>query len=254
MSNSAIGRLQVIQVQEGIMKATMCSNPPSVARYARQPPPDPQVKTGLERLATTIHRNRGEEIHGSERPDDYWYRVVRGAARCYIVLPDGRRQVLDLLLPENAFTFAGFEGDFYGVDAIANNTTVACYPRREMLALLGDDPAVAKAVAEMAFDAMARSQQLIVTLGQITAREKVGAFLLGIMQRVESGNTDRLVLPMSRYDIADYLALSVETVSRSLTDLKQRGLISLIGPRRVQIVDRDRLSNQHVSDNDWAAD
>jgi CRP-like cAMP-binding protein len=65
------------------------------------------------------------------------------------------------------------------------------------------------------------------------------------MQRVESPEIDRLVLPTSRYDIADYLTLSVETVSRSLTDLKQRGLISLAGPRRVRIVDRHRLNNQH---------
>lgn len=237
------------------MKAEMRPNQPPVARYTGQRQlTHPQVKTRLESLATMIHRNRGEEIHGSECSDDYWYRVVRGAARCYIVLADGRRQILDLLLPEDFFGFAGFEGYFYGVDAIAENTTVACYPRKEMLALLDDDPAVARAVSEMAFDAMARLQQLIVILGRITAREKVGAFLLTIMQRIESGNTDRLVLPTSRYDIADYLTLSVETVSRSLTDLKQRGLISLTGPRRVQIVDRDRLSNRHASDCDWAAD
>ena len=98
---------------------------------------------------------------------------------------------------------------------------------------------------------MARLQQLI--LGRITAREKVGAFLLTIMQQIDSGDSDRLVLPTSRYDIADYLTLSVETVSRSLTDLKQRGLISLTGPRRVQIVDRDRLSNRLASDSGWAA-
>jgi CRP-like cAMP-binding protein len=73
------------------------------------------------------------------------------------------------------------------------------------------------------------------------------------MQRVERGNTDRLVLPTSRYDIADYLTLSVETVSRSLTELEQRGLISLAGPRHVQIVDRHRLNNRHAPDNRQSA-
>jgi CRP/FNR family nitrogen fixation transcriptional regulator len=236
------------------MKVEMHPIQPPVARYTGQQPTHPQVKTRLESLATMIHRNRGEEIHGSECSDDYWYRVVRGAARCYIVLPDGRRQILDLLLPEDFFGFAVFKGYFYGLDAIAENTTVACYPRKELQALLDDDPAVARAVSEMKFDAMARLQQLILILGRMTAREKVGAFLLTIMQRIESGNTDHLVLPTSRYDIADYLTLSVETVSRSLTELKQRGLISLTGPRRVQIVDRDRLSDRHASDRDWAAD
>ena len=65
---------------------------------------------------------------------------------------------------------------------------------------------------------MARSHQLILILGRTTAREKVGAFLLRIMQRATNDDSDRLVLPTSRYDIADYLALSVETVSRGTSE------------------------------------
>ena len=71
--------------------------------------------------------------------------------------------------------------------------------------------------------------------------------LLRTMQRLAEEETDRLDLPTSRYDIADYLALSVETVSRSLSDLKHRGLISLAGPRRVQIVDRRGLDDRNKS-------
>jgi CRP-like cAMP-binding protein len=237
------------------MKGRMHPDQPPVTRYAgqQQRPNYAHPNSRLGRLATVIHRDRGEEIHGSECSDDYWYRVICGAARCYIVLPDGRRQILDLLLPDDFFGFSGFEGYFYGVDAITDNTSVACYPRGELLALLGDDPAIARAVCEMAFGATARLQQLALILGRITAREKVGAFLLTIMQRVERGNTDRLVLPTSRYDIADYLTLSVETVSRSLTELKQRGLISLAGPRHVQIVDRNRLKNRLAPDNGQSA-
>lgn len=232
------------------MKGRMHANQGPVARFAEQQrrPNYPPLNGRLEGLATVIHRNRGEEIHGSDCSDDYWYRVMCGAARCYIVLPDGRRQILDLLLPDDFFGFAEFGGYFYGVDAISDNTSVACYPRKKLLTLLDDDPAVARAVCEMTFNATARSQQLALILGRITAREKVGAFLLTIMQRVESGHTDRLVLPTSRYDIADYLTLSVETVSRSLTELKQRGVISLAGPRRIQIVDRHRLNDRHALD------
>jgi Crp-like helix-turn-helix domain len=98
------------------------------------------------------------------------------------------------------------------------------------------------------FGAMARSHPHILILGRMTAREKVGAFLLRIMQRVTNDDSDRLVLPTSRYDIADYLALSVETVSRALTDLTHRGLISLVGPRRVRVVDRPGLDERPTSD------
>jgi CRP/FNR family transcriptional regulator, nitrogen fixation regulation protein len=73
------------------------------------------------------------------------------------------------------------------------------------------------------------------------------------MQRVTNDDSDRLVLPTSRYDIADYLALSVETVSRALSDLTHRGLISLGGPRRVRVVDRHRLDERLTSDRNRSA-
>jgi CRP/FNR family transcriptional regulator, nitrogen fixation regulation protein len=220
----------------------------------QQRPHLPNVARRLENVAIPVRRNRGEEIHGSNCSDVYWYRVLSGAARCYVVLPGGRRQILDLLLPGDFFGFAGPEGDFfYGVDAVVDKTNVACYPREALEALADADPAVAHEIKEMVLGAMARSQQLILILGRTTAREKVGAFLLRIMQRVATDDSDRVVLPTSRYDIADYLALSVETVSRALTDLTHRGLISLAGPRRVRVVDRQGLDERLTSDGDRSA-
>lgn len=207
----------------------------------------------LRDIAILHHRSKGEEIHASDCADDYWYRLLSGAARCYFVLPSGRRQIIDLLLPDDCFGFTGSQGHFYGVEAVVDKTTVACYPRKALQAIVESDPAAAHEVCEMVFGAMERLQQLILILGRTTAREKVGAFLLEITQRIADDDIDRLVLPTSRYDIADYLALSVETVSRSLTDLKHRGLISLAGPRSVRIVDRNGLGDLHTSDNGWAA-
>jgi hypothetical protein len=85
---------------------------------------------------------------------------------------------------------------------------------------------------------------LVGILGRTTAEQKVGSFLLYMQERVGSGVADRLALPVSRYDIADYLALSVETVSRSLTGLKDRGVIALSGPREIRIIDRDALADE----------
>jgi CRP/FNR family nitrogen fixation transcriptional regulator len=249
MPNSAAFAKPTI-TEEVMMKGEIRPGQARGVRYLGQRQPNyPHVAIRVEDLAIPVYRNRGGEIHGSDCSDDYWYRVVSGAARCYIVLPGGRRQILDLLLPGDFFGFTGREGHFYGVDAVVDNTKVACYPRGALQALADSDPAIAHEVSEMVLKAMARLQQLILILGRTTAREKVGAFLLRIMQRVASDDTDRLVLPTSRYDIADYLALSVETVSRALTDLKDRGLISLAGPRRVQIVDRHGLDDRHASDD-----
>jgi CRP/FNR family transcriptional regulator, nitrogen fixation regulation protein len=221
---------------------------PGEAPWVRYPGPQrpnpPHVVHRLEDLAIPVYRDRGEEVHRSDCSDVYWYHVVSGVASCYIVLQGGRRQILDLLLPGDFFGFTGPEGHFYGVDAVVDSTSVACYPRKALQALADSDPAVAHEIREMEFSAMARSHQLILILGRTTAREKVGAFLLRIMQRVTNDDSDRLVLPTSRYDIADYLALSVETVSRALTDLTHRGLINLVGPRRVRVVDRHGLDER----------
>jgi CRP/FNR family nitrogen fixation transcriptional regulator len=96
---------------------------------------------------------------------------------------------------------------------------------------------------------MSRLQAQLLILGRITALEKVGSFILEMETRLFQGE-DSIALPVSRYDIADYLAISVETVSRSLTDLKHRGVIKLSGTRTVKIVDRDVLEDgEH---NEWS--
>lgn len=88
---------------------------------------------------------------------------------------------------------------------------------------------------------MARLQAQILTLGRTTAKAKVGSFLLSMAERLSADPTDAVLLPISREDIADYLALSVETVSRSLTQLKRCGVIRLLGMRRIKIVDREAI-------------
>jgi CRP/FNR family transcriptional regulator, nitrogen fixation regulation protein len=93
----------------------------------------------------------------------------------------------------------------------------------------------------LAFEAISRSQARMLILGSRSALQKVGSFLVEMAERSPHGATEVIVLPMSRYDIADYLALSVETVSRALTDLKQRGMIALSGTHEVTIVDRGAL-------------
>jgi CRP/FNR family nitrogen fixation transcriptional regulator len=94
---------------------------------------------------------------------------------------------------------------------------------------------------------MSRLQSQLLIVGRVTAPEKVGSFLLDMAGRLSPGHPDNVMLPVSRYDIADYLAVSVETVSRSLTDLKHRGVIAFSGTRSVRIVDRGALDDREAS-------
>jgi CRP/FNR family transcriptional regulator, nitrogen fixation regulation protein len=104
------------------------------------------------------------------------------------------------------------------------------------------DAEVAHAVRQRAFESISRLQSRMVLVGRTNALEKVSAFLLEMAERT-SVTSDDLVLPMSRYDIADYLAIAVETVSRALTTLKARGAITIAHSRQVRITDRSALEH-----------
>jgi len=219
----------------------------SALRY-RDPP------EALEDLARITRCRRDQEIYRQEDPVESWYRVVSGVLRRFAVRPDGRRQIVDFLLPGDCFGFAGGdERHHFAVEAVTNGTTVTCYPRRRVERLAESNPEVAQAVRAMTSQAISRLEAQILILGRTRAPEKVGAFLLDMVVRWSHREraATRVVLPMSRYDIADYLAVSVETVSRAMTRLKNRGAISLAGTRRVTIVDRDALDEG--DENDYPA-
>src|SRR5258707_4455275 len=201
----------------------------------------------LESLATMKRCHRGQEIYGQEDSAECWYNVVSGVLRRFAVRPDGRRQITDFLLPGDFFGFAsGRRHHVFAVEALTRSV-VACYPRRRIEMLAACDPLIGQLLRQKMFDTMGRLQAQLRILGRTRAPEKVGSFLLDMAARCACGPTDNLVLPMSRYDIADCLALSVETVSRAMTDLKQRGAIALAGTRRVTIVDRNAFQEP---DND----
>jgi CRP-like cAMP-binding protein len=191
----------------------------------------------MESLAVITRCRRGQEI-GRRR--DHFYRIVSGAARKCALMADGRRQVLDFLLPGDFFGFArSSEHHFFVIEAMIEGTAVARYSRRCLERLAATDPQVAARIREIAFETISRLERRILALGRMTALE-VGSFLLEMADR-SSGKTEEAVLPMSRYDIADYLALAVETVSRALTDLKHCGAITIVDIHRVKILDRRAL-------------
>jgi CRP/FNR family nitrogen fixation transcriptional regulator len=207
----------------------------------------PHPLKSLDQLAVLTPFHRGQEICSQGKPADYWYCLVSGAARRCIIRLDGRRQIVDLLLPGDLFGFGAFEDYDSTIEAIAEGTVVAAYPRRRVEMLADSDPRLAREIRQVAFATLYRLQSQLLILGRITALEKVGSFILEMVARLSAGSGNSVALPMSRYDIADYLAVSVETVSRSLTDLKQRGVIKLAGTRNIRIVDRDALEDGEQS-------
>jgi CRP-like cAMP-binding protein len=200
------------------------------------------VPSALESLATTVRYRRHQEIYNQDGPVNYRYRLVSGAALRFATLPVGRRQIVDFLLPGDYFGLTSRREHSFTVEAITADTLVARYPCARIEALIALNPDLSRWICELTAAEISRLQARILLLGRITAQEKINAFLLEMTERLSDGR-DKIDLPMSRYDVADYLAISVETVSRTLTVMKQRGTIRLAGTRCVQLVDRDALED-----------
>lgn len=201
----------------------------------------PRTLKSLDSVAIPMTYHRGQEICAEGYPADFWYCVISGVARQCALRADGRRQIVGLLLPGDCFGFtAGHDFDF-GVEAAVDETVVAAYPRTRAELMADSNPEIARDLRKVTFEAMARMQAQLLTLGRVTVTEKVAAFLVDMARRSPPGGNDNVALPVTRYEIADYLAVSVETVSRSLTGLKQRGLIKFCGTRTLKIVDPDAL-------------
>lgn len=202
----------------------------------------------LDAVANVISSRARQELCREGQPASTIYRVITGAALRSVIRPDGRRQVVDLLLPGDFFGLtAGADYD-YTVEAATCGTIVAGYPRRRAEAQADSDPNLAHELRQIAFDEISRLQEQLLILGRVTVREKVGSFIVAVAGRLAPDRDDRVTLPISRYDIADYLAVSAETVSRSLSELQRRGMIRLAGTRVVQIVDREALEEREHDD------
>lgn len=195
----------------------------------------------VDSVASRMQCCRGQLIYDEGAPVESWYRLLSGTARRFVVRPDGRRQIIDLLFSGDVFGFGAHGAHAFTAEAIRDESTVARYPRSRLEALARSDARIAAELYHLALEETHRLQDLVLILGRTTAQEKVGAFLVHLAERLAGGPADRVTLPISRYDIADYLALSVETVSRALSSLKRNGIITFTGTRQVAILNRGAI-------------
>ena len=211
-----------------------------------RPAPRPACQSLLGRLeltGATMAFDRNAEIYGENEPADYVYKVISGAVRTYKVLYDGRRQIDAFYLPGDIF---GLElGDEHSCSAEAiTETTVVLVKRTRVLAAADKNSDVARSLWSLTAGNLRRAQDHALLLIK-SAQERVAAFLLEMAERLAAGSA--LELPMSRQDIADYLGLTIETVSRSLSQLERSAAIAVSATRRI-IVLRDRSALRRLND------
>jgi CRP/FNR family transcriptional regulator, nitrogen fixation regulation protein len=204
----------------------------------------------LARLMTLVRCEVNEVIYHNQEQAQYWYRVVSGAARKCSLMMDGRRQIVDFLLPEDVFGFGARDLHHFSTEAVTPGTTIARYPRSAAEQLAESDPQVSRWVRQKAFQSISRLQARTLIVGHTSALARVSAFLLEWMDRCNQPTGTTIILPMSRYDIADYLAMAVETVSRVLTLLRKQNVIVFCSTRRFRICDRRALELAIVGTQD----
>ena len=187
---------------------------------------------------------QGSEIFGEAEPADYVYRVREGAVRTHKLLSDGRRQIGAFHLPGDIFGVENGEVHRFTAEAIVH-TTVWTAKRQSVFAGLakGDIP-TANNVRDLITRTLEHVENHLLLLGRQTSLEKVAAFLVEMDRRM--GKPAVMNLPMSRRDIADYLGLSLETVSRTLSTLRGEGTLTFVGKKQRKIVlhDRPKLNQQ----------
>ena len=189
--------------------------------------------------AIILRCHRDQEIINNSGGTGHLYYVIVGAVRRCATRADGRRQIIDLMLPRDFFFVSDNQGE-EAVEAIAEETVLASYPGGRIDMLAERDRQFAKELRDVASQSLARTRNQLMIIGGVTAVEKVGSFLLSLDGRA-SNERGQVELPVTRYDIAEYLAVSVETVCRAITDLQQRGIITLAATRTVKILNRGAL-------------
>lgn len=194
--------------------------------------------TSIELMGATVPFGRNEEIYGEGESAEYAYKVLRGAVRVYKVLNDGRRQISAFYLPGDIFGLEPGDEHAFSADAITDSS-ILVVKRTAVAALTARDVTSAQQLWALTARELQYMQDHVVLLVK-SARERIASFLLQMGHRIAGAN--EIELPMSRQDIADYLGLTIETVSRTLTQLENSAAIALPGSRRIVIRNRGILN------------
>lgn len=191
----------------------------------------------VAQIGTPMFYTRNSEIFGEGEDAEYIYQVVSGAARTYKILSDGRRQIGAFYLPGDIFGLEIGAAHQLSAEAICN-ATVSAIKRSSLSDLSRGDNKITHALLALTARELQRAQKHVLLLVR-NAQERVASFLLEMADRTAgAGSID---LPMSRQDIADYLGLTIETVSRTLTLLEDQAAIALPSARRVKLTNMREL-------------
>jgi CRP/FNR family transcriptional regulator, nitrogen fixation regulation protein len=218
---------------------TNFSGAQSISRNVRFAPPVTchTLTDSFEMMGAPMSFARNAEIYGENEPAEYLYKLVSGTVRTSKILNDGRRQIGEFYLPGDVFGLEVGNDHAFSAEAITE-ARVIVIKRSAVEALAARDSDVARQLWATTGRELQRMQEHILLLIK-SAQERVAGFLLEMSERNKT--TNEVELPMSRQDIADYLGLTIETVSRTLTIFEESAAIAMPSSRHIVLRNRTAL-------------
>ena len=240
------------------MHGTVTTNLPDMMHRCEQCPVRHQAVCGamddvqMRKLSLIAHRKKisaGQTIISDAEPVDFFANVVSGAVKLTKTLPDGRQQIVGLLFAPDFLGRAYSKNNPYSAEA-ATDTEICTFPNAAFERLVGEYPGLQQRLFQHTLDELDAARDWMLLLGRKTAEEKVASFLYMMAKRSlmigcahqKGPETASFELPLTRSDMADYLGLTIETVSRQLTRLKTAHVIRLSGNRLIMVPDIERLA------------
>jgi CRP/FNR family nitrogen fixation transcriptional regulator len=180
----------------------------------------------LQQVGVKVRFSRNQTIFNDGDEATNCYKVISGAVRLCKHMADGRRQIADFLLAGDLFGFMQFGQYKFTAEAVGD-VVLMCYPQRQVARLSSSMPNLRGRLLVLLSQRLLGMQDHLVILGRRTAKERIASFLLHIAERSDAEEGLAFDVPMSRQDIADYLGLTIETVSRMLSELKREKVIAI---------------------------
>ena len=212
--------------------------PPHVSSHATVRSGAGDLIDQMDLMGAPMSFTRNAEIYGEDEPADYLYKVVSGSVRTYKIFDDGRRQIGAFYFPGDVFGLEVGKAHEFSAEAI-DNSVVLLVKRGALVALAERDHDMTWRLWSFTAGELQRVQKHMLLLVK-SAEERVACFLLEMAGRLAA--VEAVELPMSRQDIADYLGLTIETVSRTLTSLEHKATIALPSSRRIVLRNRSVLN------------
>jgi CRP-like cAMP-binding protein len=204
-----------------------------------------QVEVGddlaaFDAIGTVVTLRRDTALFREGEPARYCFKVLTGAVRSCKLLADGRRHIGEFLLPGDFIAVEAADSYRFTLEAV-NDATVMRYPRAAIERLVQQRPQLGKSLLGLVCGGLSAAQSHMLLLGRKNAVERLATFLL--MMATRNGGADHVSLPMTRGDIADYLGLTTETVSRIFSQFKTQGVIQIKANSEVLLRHRDTLED-----------